>query len=54
MTKKDFELVARALRYSALDKANQMLAARTLASVFAEAYPRFDHDRFVTACTTGL
>ncbi len=58
MTKKDFELIAKAIRdaYTAMDEEatdhrdGTRYCAYRLASALAAANPRFDRERFLTAC----
>lgn len=55
MTKKDFEAVARAIASEAAhcdhgQKFAVRMVASAIAAEFAQANPRFDRERFMTAC----
>ena len=47
MTKKDFQAVADAIRNATSDESS---LAVVLADTFEFAYPRFDRQRFLSAC----
>ena len=51
MTKKDFELIARVLKYTRnVEPESHRLYVEAFASVLANTNPRFDHAKFVRAC----
>lgn len=56
MTKKDFELIANAMRsntYEGMDNLRYAIHSdycRTLATELSLKHPRFDRDKFLTAC----
>ena len=64
MTKKDFQVIARAIYRARKDDAEQWegnirgnigitVVVREVANALAKANPRFDRERFVEACETG-
>jgi hypothetical protein len=57
MTRKDFELIAAAIRYThSLDGSDYITlkrAADALADELAGTNPRFDRERFLKACNEG-
>lgn len=50
MTKKDFELIARALSQAALPNEERSVAAWAIARSLENTYPRFKISRFIEAC----
>ena len=50
MTKKDFELIAKAIKGSPLARYSQAAIAYDMAEALAETYPRFNIERFLEAC----
>ena len=51
MTKKDFEVVAEAVRTMKLLPIMKPVVAEGLADVFKAQYPNFNYDVFIRACT---
>jgi hypothetical protein len=50
MTKKDFELIAKAVRSLGASKHSRRVVARAMAEALHSANPRFDELRFMEAC----
>ena len=54
MTKKDYVLIAEAIKYALENERNDISTVRSVADRIAEKLqddnPRFDWDRFLTAC----
>lgn len=54
MTRKDFELIARAVRAVATTPSELMRLSTAFAEVLTLTNPRFDRVRFLKACRGGL
>jgi hypothetical protein len=50
MTRKDFELIANAVRYAGLGPRAVLQVAESIASKLKEFNPRFNKDKFIAAC----
>jgi hypothetical protein len=50
MTRKDYELIARVIRYAEIDERAGDRIARDFAYALAKDNPRFDRARFLKAC----
>ena len=53
MTRKDFELIAKAIRESTTNKDKRLFMAEVFASFLSNTNPRFNKDRFLRACEEG-
>lgn len=53
MTRKDYNLIARAIWLSPLMETDRIDAGLAIAEALAETNPRFDAARFVEACRCG-
>lgn len=54
MTRKDYILIADAIKSSTLDERHREKVVYTLAYVLRNDNERFDYDKFVTACGIGV
>jgi len=50
MTRKDFELIAGAVRSARIDDGARLVVASELAGALATSNPRFEAGRFIRAC----
>lgn len=54
MTRKDYVLIAEAIKSTTLDERNREKVVYTLAFALKGENERFDYDKFVTACGIGV